>query len=310
MRRTSGYCYATPEAMSRATIRPPARAYSDQSDDQVRRRPDVPPATILLQPSGAGVIMSGRHQVRDCVHATQRSVRPPYDCRADRGCPRRRPRGGRNGSMRGSLKTLLPIVLVLQVAAEANHASMQNEPLDFSCAAFPGDLSEADLIARYGTMNVVSAPVFGSDDGPRDGTAVFPDRDDMKLEIVWWDPESKTKAHWIRARGAGSRWRTPHGITVGMDLLTIERANGWPFRLAALSTEGQGVIRSWGNGRFKDPHSGGCTLRISVSPIGGQNVEPSLARQVSRGREFSSGHPAMQALNPRVVSIFVTHSPR
>lgn len=139
---------------------------------------------------------------------------------------------------------------------------------------------------------------------------MFPDRDDMRVEIVWWDPESKTKPYWVRTRGANSRWQMPNGITVGTDLLTIERANGWPFRLAALSTEGQGVIRSWGHGRFKRSDADGCTLRITLFPTGGQNVNPLLARQVLRGREFSSGHPAMQALNPRVVSIFVTHGPR
>jgi hypothetical protein len=203
---------------------------------------------------------------------------------------------------------LLTLFSLLHLPLYADSAVMQGRLLEFSCAAFPSNLSEADIVGRYGRQNVVSAPIVGSDDGPQDGTVVFPDQPQMKLEIFWHDPELKTKPRSIMTRGSGSPWRTPNGITVGMDLISIERANGRPFRLGALSTEGQGRVRSWGNGRLKMSDPDGCAVAISLYPMTNSNVERSLASQVLRGREFSSGHPAMQSLNPRVGAIAVGHS--
>jgi hypothetical protein len=210
--------------------------------------------------------------------------------------------------MRSQVCGVLAIWLGMQVAGDS--LAVQDAASELSCATFPADLSETGLIARYGSANVRSAPVFGSDDGPQDGTVVFPNVDAMKLEAVWWDAASKTRLHWVRAHGDGGRWQAPNGITVGMDLRTIERANGWPFRLAALSTEGQGAVRSWRDGRLKRSDVDGCRVSINLFPIGGEAADPRLSRQVIRGREFSSGHPAMQALNPRVGAIWVIHSPR
>jgi hypothetical protein len=95
-----------------------------------------------------------------------------------------------------------------------------------------------------------------------------------------------------------------------MDLLDIERRNGWPFRLRALTeAEGLGIIHSWGQGRLRDADDEGCTVRISLQPRGDRPIDQSLYRQVSSGTDFSSGHPAMQAINPRVASLWVTHDP-
>src|SRR6266481_2277587 len=49
----------------------------------------------------------------------------------------------------------------------------QDEPLDFSCATFHAYLSESELIASYGRESVTAGPVFGSDDGPSEGTILF-----------------------------------------------------------------------------------------------------------------------------------------
>ncbi len=76
---------------------------------------------------------------------------------------------------------------------------IQDDTLKFSCAVFPVDLSEADLIDRYGAESVISAPVFGVDDGPVDGTALFPDVND-RIEITWWYTEAKRRPAWIRVR--------------------------------------------------------------------------------------------------------------
>jgi hypothetical protein len=179
----------------------------------------------------------------------------------------------------------------------------------FTCAAFPADLSEADLIARYGPGHVIKAPVFGSDDGPQNGTALFSQTDDRRLEIVWQNEESRSSPRWVKA--VGSRWTTANGITIGTTLLAIERANGRPFRLAGFQTESQGRLLSWEHGRLGHPHDpDGCGVSIQFQPSydGTENFD--LVRQVRSGREYSSGHPALQKLNPRVVAMWLAHSRR
>ena len=63
------------------------------------------------------------------------------------------------------------------------------------------------------------------DDGPSEGTIIFADRPDARVEIMWWDLHVKRYPYAIYVRTAGSRWRTPNGVTVGTDLRTLERAN-------------------------------------------------------------------------------------
>jgi hypothetical protein len=72
-------------------------------------------------------------------------------------------------SMRNNVAWALMIWLGLQAAG--NSLAVQDASFEFSCAAFPPDLSEAGLRARYGKEYVRAASVFGSDDGPQDGTA-------------------------------------------------------------------------------------------------------------------------------------------
>src|SRR5687767_12536586 len=102
---------------------------------------------------------------------------------------------------------------------------LQDEPLEFSCATFHAFLSESELIAKYGRANVTNGPVIGADDGPIEGTILFANRDETRVEIMWRDAATKQNPSWIRIRGERSRWRTPNGLTIGDDLLMIERRN-------------------------------------------------------------------------------------
>jgi len=118
----------------------------------------------------------------------------------------------------------------------------QQEPnglLDFSCSTFPADLSASDLVARYGQENVATALVTGADDPPLEGTVLFPKLEDARVEIAWYDVQTKQNAMWIRIQGRRSQWRLPNGIALGDDLVGVERRNGFPFRLSSFSVEGQ-----------------------------------------------------------------------
>lgn len=209
--------------------------------------------------------------------------------------------------MRGVLACV--VVISIGLGAVSGSQFTERNGREFSCSSFPADLSETALVARFGATNVRRAPVVGADDGPQEGAVVY-EGSPMKIEMVWWDEDTRTRLAWARTREPDSPWRTPNNITIGIDLVRIEQRNGWPFRLRGLAgPEGRGIVRSWGRGRLESSDSEGCRLSISLQPIREQRVDPALYWQVAQGREFSSGHPAMQAINPHVVELFVSHDP-
>jgi hypothetical protein len=137
---------------------------------------------------------------------------------------------------------------------------------------------------------------------------LFATRPDAKVEIVWSDPETRRRPSLIMVRGPVSRWRTPNGVVVGTDLRALERANGRSFRLTGLQIEGGGggAVLSWAGGRLEIPVSGQCRNGVHLQPAYDGTEALSLMRQLRSGRDYSSGHPGFQALNPRVVLMTLT----
>jgi hypothetical protein len=62
-----------------------------------------------------------------------------------------------------------------------------------------------------------------------EGTVLFPNQDDARVEIAWNDAKRKQSPAWVRILGQRSRWRLPNGILLGDGLLGVERRNGFPF---------------------------------------------------------------------------------
>lgn len=192
----------------------------------------------------------------------------------------------------------------------AQAETSQASSLEFSCDAFPAPLGEADLIERFGPENVVTDTLHGSEDGPILGTVVNPDDPTTRIEIAWLDPARRRDASWARVRTVGSRWVTSHGLRVGQDLRSVERANGRPFRLSGFVQEGGngGAVLSWGRGRLGGrPADRSCSeLIVFQHPYDGTAPVDAL-RQVDRLQEVSSGHPAMQEVNPVIVVISLVY---
>jgi len=52
-----------------------------------------------------------------------------------------------------------------------------------------------------------------------------------------------------------------------------------------------------------------CTIRARLRPEGVQDAERQISyRQVLGDREFSSGHPAMQTLDPSVYEVWLDYA--
>lgn len=169
-----------------------------------------------------------------------------------------------------------------------------------------GDSDEAALVNYYGRENVEDAVLDTGEGDTEPGTVLFSEDPSQRLHVFWSDKEHKRFPRSITFYGDASQWKTDKEITLGMSLKELEKLNAGPFRLLGFGHDGSGVVVDSGNSQLHEldrPLEGNGTklLWISLSPYA-----PSLDRTGETYRsvvgdgEFSSGHPSMQALNPRV----------
>ena len=169
----------------------------------------------------------------------------------------------------------------------------------FGCGGpFTAELTERRLIEIYGAANVRAGEVYVGEGFSEPGTVIFPESPADKVEVVWSDEKARAKPRFVRVKEPRSQWRTADGIGIGSDLKSIERINGRPFRLRGFGWDYSGGVSTWSGGKIESHESTGCVLRPRLMPEG-ENWPP-VWQQVVGSREFSSGHPAMQELNPRV----------
>ena len=179
----------------------------------------------------------------------------------------------------------------------------------FGCAGpFTPELTEQRLIEIYGAANVRAGEVYVGEGFSEPGATVFPESPRDRIEIVWSDGEKRAKPRFVRMNSKSSRWKTKDLITIGSDLKSIERINGRPFRLFGFGWDHSGTVASWAGGRLEGAETAGCRMRVTLLPPGGAEGWPAIWQQVVGDREFSSGHPAMQQLNPRVHQLLLGFS--
>jgi len=185
----------------------------------------------------------------------------------------------------------------------------------FACSVFPANTSEVQLRARFGPENVTTGSVPDPDgaEGDRtEGTILFAKDPEARLEIAWKAAGERRQPASIGRLATQGRWRTSSGISLGTDLKTVEKLNGRPFSLAGLAVDLQGSVTSWRGGRLEAQDSVDCHvgMRLRVESSGNGARIAALERQVTGDRIFSSGHPAMQALNPTVYELFLWYGRR
>ncbi len=192
---------------------------------------------------------------------------------------------------------IIGLLLVESVTAQRSPAE-SGRLLDCE-STFTASVSEADLAKRFGAANVVTGPVYLGEGRYEEGTLLFGPTPADRVEIAWKDKPAKRQPQWVRIRGGSSHWQTPEGLTLGLELRTIERMNRRPFRLLGFHWDYQGTVMSWSGGRLEPPPSSPCRTRVRLRPT----AWSAMSHQVSGERRFSSGHPAMQALNPRTYDL-------
>jgi hypothetical protein len=172
-------------------------------------------------------------------------------------------------------------------------------------STFPPQLTAAMLENTFGTEQMGTGEIQTGDEGlVFPVTVLFPRSAEDRVEIVWKDDERKRDPAQVWIRGEKSRWRTPAGLTVGLALRFVERLNRRPFMLAGFGRDHEGTETSWRNGRLAAEKGSACGVRVVFA---GPPEQPPYSRQVRGGHVFSSGHPAMQALNPKIERLWLEY---
>jgi hypothetical protein len=183
--------------------------------------------------------------------------------------------------------------------------------LAFSCAPdwLAPSLTQADLVTRFGNDNVVTDSILRGEGEFERGTVLFPRDVSRRVDIVWQDSLGLRWPEFVRIRGDSSAWRGPSGVHLGTTLRVLERVNGKPFRLAGFGFDGSGFVTSWAKGALEHPGAPGCSFRVNLEPTVRSPQNRVWYNQLRGDREFSSAHPAMRALNPRVIQMELLFPP-
>jgi hypothetical protein len=157
-----------------------------------------------------------------------------------------------------------------------------------------------DLARAYGRANVEDKEVDLGEGETAPGTGLFPKNPRRSIEIIWKDPDQKTRPEFLTIRGCTSEWKALHNISLGISLKELEKLNGRPFQLTGFDWDYSGTITSWDEGALASELNGGHGRVILSLSCSGARTTPEEQLQVSGDRDFSSQHPVMQKMNPTV----------
>lgn len=220
--------------------------------------------------------------------------------------------GGRLRETRPKLTraTLALCVVAVSFVATGVSAPRNSAPLTLSCAAFAPTASVNSLQLEFGSADVGadSLPLGDTEGEMLPATVLFPHDPRRRIAIVWRDTIAKRTPRFVQLTHGPTAWTTPQGVTLGTSLRELERINGRPFHLFGFAFDGSGTVASWDEGKLAPLLAGPCRLAMRVDSLG--SLGPAARRrykQVEGDQVFSSGHPAMQSLNPRVSELLLEY---
>jgi hypothetical protein len=206
------------------------------------------------------------------------------------------------------------VALACLIVAPPRFAATQPFSRLLSCEGpFRPDASAASLAQRFGARNVVSADLDLGEGFTEAGTIVFEASPMDRMEVLWFDPDAGRRPRRVTVREPSasrptSHWRTPGGLALGTHLREVERLNRRPFRLSGFGWDYGGTAISWAGGSLDMGQRSPCRIRARFET--GELLTEERQRwdrQISGDREFSSGHAAMQALDPYVYEIWLDY---
>ncbi|MCG7393892.1 hypothetical protein MHY87_13355 [Microvirga sp. ACRRW] len=165
---------------------------------------------------------------------------------------------------------------------------------------FAKDTSHKRLVEAFGPSNVTLESIYGAEGIEMKASVIFPADHERRVEVMWWDEESRSRPSFIQVAGTG--WTGTQGVRVGMSLSEVEAINGKPFSLYGFSWDYGGTAVDWKKGRLAEA-LGGCTLRVVFAPD--ENTSEAALNRVGGDTVFSSSSKGMRAVKPRVQRLSV-----
>src|SRR5262245_18581757 len=211
------------------------------------------------------------------------------------------------------LLLVLQLLLASVQIPDANHWTIS---VDGRSGAITATTTETDMKRMYGGENVKNGEVQMGEGEVEPGTIVFPDDPLKRIEVRWADREkSAPKSVYLTgthnaAYTDKSLWCTTYGITLGTTLLELERINRKPFRLAGFDWDYSGTVLSWNSGVLEGVFGSEGRKKVFLRLSYSTDPAPPEHRAVQGDRSFSSGHPAMQKINPHVYQMIFIFHPR
>jgi hypothetical protein len=160
---------------------------------------------------------------------------------------------------------------------------------------------EAQLVEAYGRGAVQPIRVELGEGETAPGTVLFAGDSLRRVEVLWHDTVAHAHPARLVLRGRQSHWHLPAGISLGTSLRELEQRNGRAFTLTGFGWDYGGAIVNWAEGALAAQLPG---VQLYLDPGPAQYSTPTY-HEVLGDRDYSSGSPAMQALDPQVYQIFV-----
>ena len=207
------------------------------------------------------------------------------------------------------MKTVKSLLLVPLIAVSLAVTNGSQHNLVFECGSiFNAETTLESLIQEFGAVNVIEAEIHDDEGFYEHGALIFPGSQ-AELQVFWHDPETRQSLRKVRVQGDLSAWKTPHGLQLGLDLQSIEAINRRPFRLAGFGWDYGGTVGSWENGTLHASSSESCRLVVRLAEGFSKEAKEAILKHgsVNGSGRFSSGHPTMQLMNPKIheLSLFL-----
>ena len=90
-----------------------------------------------------------------------------------------------------------------------------------------------------------------------------------------------------------------------MSLKDLERLNGAPFQITGAGTDVSGNVVSWNGGRLERELAsvGRLMVNLDVNSPRDSTITATEYEAITGDRIFTSSHPVLQKLNPRVIGM-------
>jgi hypothetical protein len=204
---------------------------------------------------------------------------------------------------------LILVVLLLSAACVRVQPAVPPAPRSTTLHDLvPRTTSEADLVRRLGAAQVRAGEVSLGEGQTAPGTILFPGDDTRRVEILWHDPEARRAPWWVMLEGTRSVWSVPPGVSLGVPLDSLHTLNGGPFDLFGFDWDYQGTVVSWRGGRLAALDAPGSRVVVRLTPYPGDDAAAwPETEEVAGEQVFSSAHPPMRRLNPRVHALMIVY---